>query len=139
MTTTTFLPLIIYSAEIIRENETRLMNEVIFADLWLLLQAAVLYLLPGFALAVLLPKWNGSDRWRLLSLTIIGSAFVAYAVFWVYFLGRDTGRAVSYALPVLSVAVVVWKIPKIWKQDVLEVKECGAWLALLLLVASFYF
>jgi hypothetical protein len=114
------------------------MGATFFAYLWILLQCEALYLLPGVALAAFIPRWKGADRWCFVSIALIGAAFAGYAVFWVYFFNTAAGRWTSYAVPGLSLAVVLWKAKKIWKQDSAGVKECGAWIALILLGAAFY-
>jgi hypothetical protein len=64
-----------------------------------------LFLLPGFAVALIVSarrKWCGE---RALMMTIVGSAALGYVAFWAYFGSRTLGRAFSYVVLAAAVAI----------------------------------
>lgn len=66
-----------------------------------------LFLLPGFAIALLVStrrNWCGE---RALMTMLVASASLGYIAFWVYFAGRSLGRAFSYGVMGAALAITV--------------------------------
>ena len=86
-----------------------------------LLEAGVLFLLPGLAIASLLFRKPGPGgtpplgRLRFLSVAILCSTLVGYAFFWVYFWSVPIGCWTSRLVPPLAAVIVAVRATKLWR------------------------
>jgi hypothetical protein len=101
-----------------------------------MLAEAVLFLLPGVALALVLRRRFLLDFVRTTSLILLGSAAVAYLFFWAYFVHTGAGKLLLAAVVCGSVFTVVRSLRI--RADVSVFRETAYCLALTFLIAGFY-
>jgi hypothetical protein len=104
----------------------------------LLILLSLAFLLPGFAIVLAAAKLGVSlNLARAMSMILGGSAFIAYAVFWIYLSGRAAGDAASWTVlsaSFIAIALLLWNTP-LRPALGARVLQC---LGTVLLVAVFY-
>jgi hypothetical protein len=98
---------------------------------------AGLFLLPGFAMVLLLDRRRQLDFPRWMAVLLIGSALVAYFFFWAYFANRAAARFLSLALFV-ALPFLCFRLARKVRPNAAVLREAAGCLILTFLVAGFY-
>jgi hypothetical protein len=86
------------------------------SSLLLLALNLTLFLLPGFAMTLILARRRNWCAVRAVIVTLVASAALGYVAFWFYLESRVLGRAFSFgvvAASIISVAVMLAREPKL--------------------------
>ena len=98
----------------------------------------VLFLLPGFVLAVLLERRFALDGFRFTAAAITAAATVGYLAFWVYFADVGAGKVASWLVSGASLAAAPVLLRRGWKRSAAVWREFAVAAALVFAVAWFY-
>lgn len=90
---------------------------------------AILFLLPGLALAMLIHRRFPLDGLRFAAVTFTAAGVVGYLGFWSYFASITAGKVISFA--VLTAVLAIRPKEKVWR-------ESATCFLLILLTAWFY-